>query len=98
MQDGAKAIATRDIAVQVSVPIWTAFRREARLDEQDAVVRGSQCARPTCAGRSRRGDAALSIWAPLKRNTVAREQLRLAESELSQGACASRPGSPVTST
>src|SRR6185437_8881035 len=37
-----KAIATRDIAVQVSVPILDGFRREARLDEQDAVVRESQ--------------------------------------------------------
>src|SRR5438094_9410729 len=36
------AIATRDLALQVSVPILDGFRREARLDEQDAVVRESQ--------------------------------------------------------
>jgi len=37
-----RAIATRDITLQVSVPILDGFRREARLDEQDAVVRESQ--------------------------------------------------------
>ncbi len=37
-----RSIATRDITVQVSVPILDGFRREARLDEQDAVVRESQ--------------------------------------------------------
>src|SRR5205807_1921038 len=36
------AIATRDLTLQVSVPILDGFRREARLDEQDAVVRESQ--------------------------------------------------------
>src|SRR5205823_1857500 len=36
------AIATRDITLQVSVPVLDGFRREARLDEQDAVVRESQ--------------------------------------------------------
>src|SRR6266852_4001306 len=37
-----RSIATRDITLQVSVPILDGFRREARLDEQDAVVRESQ--------------------------------------------------------
>src|SRR5438132_7686097 len=32
------AISTRDIALEVSVPILDGFRREARLDEQEAVV------------------------------------------------------------
>src|SRR5207249_3478254 len=36
------AIATRDLTLQVSVPILDGFRREARLAEQDAVVRESQ--------------------------------------------------------
>src|SRR5439155_858915 len=36
------AIATRDVTLQVSVPILDGFRREARLDEQNAVVRESQ--------------------------------------------------------
>src|SRR2546426_9493260 len=36
------ASATRDITLQVSVPILDGFRREARLAEQDAVVRESQ--------------------------------------------------------
>src|SRR4029077_17135613 len=37
-----RSIATRDIVLQGSVPILDGFRREARLDEQDAVVRESQ--------------------------------------------------------
>src|SRR5437870_4511634 len=37
-----KAIATRDITLQVSVPILDGFRRAARLSEQDAVVQESQ--------------------------------------------------------
>src|SRR2546429_3072640 len=36
------AIATRDVTLQVSVPILDGFRREARLAEQDAVVRESR--------------------------------------------------------
>src|SRR6266480_613686 len=36
------AISTRDLTLQVSVPILDGFRREARLAEQDAVVRESQ--------------------------------------------------------
>jgi outer membrane protein TolC len=36
------AIGTRDLTVQVSVPILDGFRREARADEQDAVARESQ--------------------------------------------------------
>jgi outer membrane protein TolC len=81
-----KGIATRDIAVQVSVPILDGFRREARLDEQDAVVRES---------RVREGDlrrqiaaevdaALLDLGSAQAQQLVAREQLRLAESELSQ--------------
>src|SRR5438093_4733343 len=37
-----KAIATRDLSLQVRVPILDGFRREARLAEQDAVVQESQ--------------------------------------------------------
>src|SRR3989442_4457553 len=41
-QVGPKATAHRHITLQVSVPILDGFRREARLAEQDAVVRESQ--------------------------------------------------------
>ncbi len=80
------AIATRDITLQVSVPILDGFRREARLDEQDAVVRESQVRE----GDLRRQIAAevdaalLDLGSAEAQQVVAREQLRLAESELSQ--------------
>src|SRR6266496_179598 len=80
------AIATRDITLQVSVPILDGFRREARLDEQEAVVRESQVRE----GDLRRQVAAevdaalLDLGSAEAQQVVAREQLRLAESELSQ--------------
>ncbi len=80
------AIATRDITLQVSVPILDGFRREARLDEQDAVARESQVRE----GDLRRQIAAevdaalLDLGSAEAQQAVAREQLRLAESELSQ--------------
>jgi len=70
----------------VSVPILDGFRREARLDEQDAVVRESQVRE----GDLRRQIAAevdaalLDLASAEAQQAVAREQLRLAESELSQ--------------
>ena len=81
-----KAIATRDLTLQVSVSILDGFRREARLDEQDAVVRESQVRE----GDLRRQIAAevdaalLDLGSAEAQQVVAREQLRLAESELSQ--------------
>jgi outer membrane protein TolC len=81
-----KAIATRDIAVQVSVPILDGFRREARLDEQDAVVRESQVREADLRRQiAAEVDAALlDLGSGEAQQLVAREQLRLAESELSQ--------------
>ena len=81
-----KAIATRDIAVQVSVPILDGFRREARLDEQDAVVRESQVREADLRRQiAAEVDAALlDLGSAQAQQLVAREQLRLAESELSQ--------------
>ena len=80
------SIATRDLTLQVSVPILDGFRREARLAEQDAVVRESQVRE----GDLRRQIAAevdaalLDLGSAEAQQAVAREQLRLAESELSQ--------------
>jgi outer membrane protein len=81
-----KAIATRDIAVQVSVPILDGFRREARLDEQNAVVRESQVREADLRRQiAAEVDAALlDLGSAEAQQLVAREQLRLAESELSQ--------------
>src|SRR2546425_1180198 len=80
------AIATRDLTLQVSVPILDGFRREARLDEQDAVVRESQVREADLRRQiAAEVDAALlDLGSAEAQQLVAREELRLAESELSQ--------------
>ena len=80
------SIATRDITLQVSVPILDGFRREARLDEQDAVVRESQVREADLRRQiAAEVDAALlDLGSAQAQQLVAREELRLAESELSQ--------------
>ena len=80
------AIATRDVTLQVSVPILDGFRREARLDEQNAVVRESQVREADLRRQiAAEVDAALlDLGSAEAQQAVAREQLRLAESELSQ--------------
>ena len=80
------AIATRDITLQVSVPVLDGFRREARLDEQDAVVRESQVREADLRRQiAAEVDAALlDLGSAEAQQVVAREQLGLAESELSQ--------------
>src|SRR5213595_1361628 len=80
------AIATRDVTLQVSVPILDGFRREARLDEQNAVVRESQVREADLRRQiAAEVDAALLDLASAEaQQAVDREQLRLAESELSQ--------------
>ena len=81
-----QAIATRDLALQVSVPILDGFRREARLDEQDAVVRESQVREADLRRQiAAEVDAALlDLGSAEAQQVVAREELRLAQSELSQ--------------
>jgi len=80
------AIATRELALQVSVPILDGFRREARLDEQDAVVRESWVREADLRRQiAAEVDAALlDLGSAEAQQLVAREELRLAESELSQ--------------
>src|SRR5437762_1819142 len=80
------AISTRDLTLQVSVPILDGFRREARLAEQDAVVRESQVREADLRRQiAAEVDAALlDLGSARAQQAVAREQLRLAESELSQ--------------
>jgi len=81
-----KAIATRDLSLQVRVPILDGFRREARLSEQDAVVQESQVRESDLRRQiAAEVDAALLDLASAQaQQAVAREQLRLAESELAQ--------------
>ena len=80
------SIATRDLTVQVSVPILDGFRREARVDEQSAIARESQV-RAADLRRQIAADvdaALLDLRSAQAQRLVAGEQLRLAEEELSQ--------------
>ena len=80
------AIATRDLALQVSVPILDGFRREARLAEQDAVVRESQV-RERDLRQQIAADvdgALLDLHSAQAQQAVAAERLRLAADELAQ--------------
>ena len=80
------AIATRDLTLQVSVPILDGFRREARLAEQDAVVRESQV-REHDLRQQIAADvdgALLDLHSAQAQQAVATERLRLAADELAQ--------------
>jgi outer membrane protein len=80
------AIATRDLALAVSVPILDGFRREARLAEQDAVVRESQVRERDLRQQIAADvDAALlDLHSAQAQQVVAAERLRLADDELAQ--------------
>jgi outer membrane protein TolC len=80
------AIATRQVAVQVTVPILDGFRRESRHAEQEAVVRESdirvedlrrQIAAEVDAAR-------LDLASAAEQQTIARVRLELAQAELDQ--------------
>ncbi|HEX4600561.1 MAG TPA: TolC family protein [Gemmatimonadales bacterium] len=80
------AIATRQVALEVTLPLLDGFRREARLSEQDAIVRES-----AVRERDLRQQIAADVEAALldlhsaqAQQVVALDQLRLAEDELSQ--------------
>ena len=80
------SIATRDLTVQVSLPILDGFHREARADEQNAIARESQV-RESDLRRQIEADvdaALLDLRSAQAQGAVAAEQLRLAEDELSQ--------------
>jgi outer membrane protein TolC len=80
------AVATRQVALQVSVPILDGFRRESRLAEQNAVVRES-AVREADLRRQIAADvdaALLDLRSADAQQAVAAEQLRLAADELAQ--------------
>ena len=80
------AISTRDLTLQVSVPILDGFRREARLAEQNAVVRESQV-RERDLRQQIAADvdgALLDLHSAEAQQAVAAERLRLAADELAQ--------------
>jgi outer membrane protein len=80
------ALATRQVALQVSVPILDGFHREARLAEQNAVVRESQVREADLRRQiAAEVDAALlDLRSAEAQQAVAAEQLRLAADELAQ--------------
>ena len=81
-----RAIATRDLTLQVSLPILDGFRREARASEQDALVRESQVREADLRRQiAAEVDAAwLDLRSAEAQQVVAAEQLRLAGDELAQ--------------
>jgi outer membrane protein TolC len=79
-------IATRQVALQVTVPILDGFRREGRRAEQDAVVRGTEL-RNDELRRQIAADvdaARLDLASAGEQQTIARERLGLAQAELDQ--------------
>jgi len=80
------AIATRQVAVQVTVPILDGFSREARASEQDAMVRESQVRERDLRQQIAADvDAAyLDLRSAEAQQAIAAEQRRLAEDELAQ--------------
>jgi len=89
-----QAIATREVAVQVSVADSGRLRRSA---PRRAGCGGTRVAgaRPTCAGRSPpSGRRAARSGSAEAQQLVAREQLRLAGSESARRASVSRPALP----
>jgi len=79
-------IATRQVALQVTVPILDGFRREGRRAEQDAVVRGTDL-RNEELRRQIAADvdaARLDLASAGEQQTIARERLALAQAELDE--------------
>ena len=80
------AIGTRQLALQVTIPILDGFRREGRLAEQDAIVRESvvreQDLRQAIAADVDR--AFLDLHSAEAQLEIAAERLRLAQEELAQ--------------
>ncbi|HVH68772.1 MAG TPA: TolC family protein [Gemmatimonadales bacterium] len=80
------AIATRDLTLQVTLPILDGFRREARASEQDALIRESEVREADLRRQiAAEVDAALlDLRSAEAQEQVAAEQLRLAGDELAQ--------------
>ncbi len=81
-----EAIATRQVALQVTVPILDGFRRESRQAEQQAVVRASEV-RLAELRRQVAADvdaARLDLGSAEQQQTIAVDRLRLAQEELNQ--------------
>lgn len=85
-KNGARLLNTYDWGVQVTLPIFDGFRREARVQEQRSVVKEAQILEHDLEQQAQvdvRG-ALLDLAAAREQLDAARERLRLAEQELSQ--------------
>jgi len=81
-----EAVATRAVAVQVTLPVLDGWRREGRLAEQQAVARQSDVrARDLRQQVAADVDGALiDLRSAAAQQTISRERLRLATDEVSQ--------------
>jgi outer membrane protein TolC len=85
-KNGARLLNTYTWGLEVSLPIFDGFRREARAQEQESVVKEAQLRRRDLeqqAAADVRG-ALLDLAGAREQVDAARERLRLAEQELSQ--------------
>jgi outer membrane protein TolC len=80
------AIATRELGVQVSIPLLDGFRREARLEEQSAVEKEADLRAADLRDQVRAevAGALLDLKNGEQQSAIAAERLQLAEDELSQ--------------
>lgn len=80
------SIGTRQLALQVSVPLLDGFRREGRVAEQDAVVRESQVRERDLRQQiaAEVDGALLDLRTARAQDGIAAERLSLAEDELTQ--------------
>jgi outer membrane protein len=85
-KNGAKLLNTYTWGLQVTLPIFDGFRREARVQEQQSVVREAEVRQRDLelqAAADVRG-ALIDLSGAREQLDAARERLRLAEQELSQ--------------
>ena len=85
-KNGAKLLNTYTWGLQVSLPIFDGFRREARVQEQQAVVKEAEVRRRDLEQQTQidvRG-ALLDIANAREQLDAATERLRLAEQEVTQ--------------
>lgn len=85
-KNGARLLNTYTWALQVTVPMFDGFRREARVQEQRAVVREAEIRQRDIEQQAQADvhGAVLDLAAAREQLAAATERLRLAEQELAQ--------------
>jgi outer membrane protein TolC len=81
-----EAIATRQVGIQVTVPLLDGWRREGRLDEQRAAIRVAEVRRADLEQQLEADVelALLDLESAAAQQAIAAERLRLAEEEVAQ--------------